>query len=302
MEDFRSAPAGIWRAFFLAVCLGNLITANVASAAARPSLPPPLLQTGKADPAEGRAALEQMRRQGIAGDYYLEFQLRIMPRRGEERLIAGRLWGGRNPIGPLNRVSLTLPGSGGASPTERRLLVQSGRESGLWRWESGGGVTMPGAAALFDPLVPNSELTAFDLQMPFLYWDTFTYGGLVRFRGRPAHVLVLRPPAEFAAKHPTVQGVRVWLDTQFNALVQTELLGANDRATKTLSLVDLKKVGEQWIPKTFDLRDEVTRNKTRFSVTAAALDLDFSRTLFEPAQLADDVRPPGGAQLVPIEP
>lgn len=302
MEGFRSTPAVFWRAFFVGAWLVTAGAVNSSLAAARPSPPPPLLQTGKADPAEGRAALEQMRRQGIAGDYYLEFQLRVMPRRGDERLIPGRLWGGRNASGTLNRVSLSVPEKQGGEPVERRLLIQGGKASGLWRWEEGGGVTMPGAGALFEPLVPNSELTAFDLQMPFLYWDNFDYEGLTRFRGRPAHVLVLRPPAAFAAKHPAVKGVRVWLDTQFNALVQTEVLGERDRATKTLSLVDLKKVGEQWIPKTFDLRDETTRNKTRFSVTAVALDLDFSRGLFEPARLADELRPPADGRMVVIEP
>ncbi len=290
----------VWRAFFVSACIG-LGGANLTVAATRPSAPPPLLQTGKADPAEAQAALEQMRRQGIAGNYYLEFQLRVLPRRGAERTISGRLWGGRNEIGALNRVSLSLPGANGGGATERRLLIQSGGQPGLWRWDEGGVVTMPGAPALFEPLVPDSELTAFDLQMPFLYWETFTYGGLVRFRGRPAHVFVLRPPAEFTAKHPAVSGVRVRLDTQFNALVQTELLGTNDRVTKTLSLLDLKKVGEQWIPKAFELRDEHTRNKTRFTVTGAALDLSFSRVLFEPAQLAESVRAPE-AQLVQIEP
>jgi hypothetical protein len=63
----------------------------------------------------------------------------------------------------------------------------------------------------------------------------------------------------------------------------------------------LKKVGEFWIPKTFDVRDEVTREKTRFDVTAAALGLDFSRSLFEPAQLDDDIRPPA-AKVVRMGP
>jgi hypothetical protein len=96
--------------------------------------------------------------------------------------------------------------------------------------------------------------------------------------------------------------VRVHLDTQFNALVQTELLGERDRVTKTLSLVDLKRIGEQWIPKTFDLRDEGTRNKTRVSVTAAALGLEFAGTLFEPAMLMEPVRPPDAARMTQIEP
>jgi len=242
-----------------------------------------------------------VRRQGIQGNYFLEFRLRVMPRRGEERLIPGRMWGTRNATGPLSRVALTL--NGAASPGgARRLLIQNGAESALWRWESGGDVEKLAAAAPFEPVIPNTELSAFDLQMPFIYWEEFTYRGLTRFRGRPAHVLIMRPPSSFAQKHPTLKGVRIHLDTQFNALVQTELLGANDSVLKTISLVDLKKIGEQWIPKTFDVRDEKTRNKTRSDVTAAAIGLDFSRVIFEPAQLGEDVQPPHESQLTRLAP
>lgn len=302
-DGFSTTPAAAWRAFFVGACLGLMGAAPLVAQRNQP--PPPLLQTGKADPAEARAALEQMRRQGIAGNYYLEFQLRVMPRRGDERLIQGKLWGGRNEIGALNRVSLALPGASPQEPTtERRLLIQSGRRSGVWRWDAaqGGDVTMLGVAALFEPLVPGTELTAFDLQMPFLYWDEFEYRGLARLLGRPAHVLTLRPPPEFAAKYPALTGVRVHLDTQYNALVQTELLGPRDAVMKTLSVLELKKVGEQWIVKTIDLRDEKTRNKTRFSVVGAVLDAEFSRGLFEPAQLATEVRPPRAEELMRIEP
>lgn len=293
-----TVPAMPWRAFFLVACVA---AASLGSAAPASRSAPPLSQFGKLDTAEARTALDQLRRQGIAGDYYLELQLRVMPRRGEERLIRGHLWGGRNAIGPLTRVALDGSAGAGASP-ELRLLVQNGRESGAWRWRNERGVEKLGVASLFEPLIPDTELTAFDLQMPFLFWDRFEYEGLARFRGRPAHVMVLRPPAEFAAKHPALTGVRVHLDTQFNALVQTELLGERDAVMKTLSLVDLKRIGEQWVPKTFDLRDERTRNKTRVSVTAAALGLDFAGTLFEPAMLADEVRPPDPARMTRIEP
>jgi hypothetical protein len=287
-----------WRAFFLGICLAGSSLA-VAAPASRSA--PPLSQFGKLDTEEARAALEQLRRQGISGDYFLELQIRVMPRRGEERMIRGQLWGGRNAIGPLTRVALDATVGAAPSPA-LRLLIQNGRESGAWRWGSERGVEKLSVASLFEPLIADTELTAFDLQMPFMFWERFEYEGLARFRGRPAHVLVLRPPAEFAAKHPALTGVRVHLDTQFNALVRTELLGERDAVTKTLSLVDLKRIGEQWIPKTFDLRDERTRNKTRVSVTAAALDLDFAGTLFEPAMLADPVRPPDPARTTRIEP
>lgn len=293
MLVFRTAPAVLWRAFFLAASLATTVFAAPGPA----KTPPPLQQFGAANSAEARAALEQMRRQGIAGDYYLEFQLRVMPRRGDERLIAGRMWGGRNEIGPLTRVSLAAAADG----ADRRLLIQNGPRSSVWRWDPAKGVEMLGVSALFEPLVAGTEITAFDLQMPFIYWENFSYEGLARVRGRPAHVLVMKPPAEFAAKHPTLTGVRVNVDTQFNALMQTELLGSGGVVVKTLSVVDLKKVGEQWIVKTVDVRDEATHNKTRFSVVAAALDLDFAGGLFAPAQLADEARPPT-AGLVKLGP
>jgi len=234
-------------------------------------------------------------RQGIAGNYYFEFQLRVMPRRGEERVISGRLWGGRNESGSVSRVALT-PDK--ANPSgERRLLIQSGRNAALWRWDAGGEVKPLCLASPFEAVLADTDLTAFDLQMPYLYWENYSYEGLTRFRGRPTHMFVMLPPTDFSAKYHDLTGVRVFLDTQYNALVQTEILGAGKAVLKTVSLVDLKKVGEQWIPKTFDIRDEKTRNKTRFDVLAAAMDVDFSRMLFEPAQLSEAIRPPLEARL-----
>ena len=96
---------------------------------------------------------------------------------------------------------------------------------------------------------------------------------ITKVRGRPAHVFVFRPPAAFAAQYPELGAVRVFLDTQYNAPTQIESLNRDARVVKTLSLLDLKKVGEQWIPKSFEVRDEMTRDKTRLSVNAAALGL-----------------------------
>jgi hypothetical protein len=298
MPLFRAAPARFWRAFFVSACCASAI-----AGAASPKGPaaPPLTQMGAADPTEARLALEQVRKLGIQGNYFFEFQLRVMPRRGEERLFSGQLWGSRNNLGAISRVAIRLPAEAG-TPSERRLLIQNGRSSSVWRWDTGGAVEMLGAASPFDPVVPGTDLTAFDLQMPFIYWDEFKYDGLTRFRGRPAHIFVMTPPTSFAAKFPAVSGVKVYLDTQFNALVQTQILGPNRAVLKTLSLVDLKKVGEQWIPKTLDVRDEATRNKTRFEVVSAGLDLDFSGILFEPARLDESISPPPAARLTKLNP
>lgn len=298
MARFCLAPATVRRAFFL-IATALAFGGGVARAQPGRMAPPPLKQLGKLDPAEARTALQQLRSQGIAGDYYLEIEVRIMPRRGAERRVEGRLWGSRNDIGPLTRVRLAPEDNSGGP--ERRLLIQNGPESAVWRWNPETGVERLGLGGLLEPLIPETELTAFDLQMPFIYWDDFRYEGIARFRGRPAHVMVLRPPATFAARHPEISGVKVHLDTQFNALVQTELLGARGETLKTLSLVDLKKVGDQWIPKTLDIRDERTRDKTRIGVAAAALELRLPRPVFEPAMLTEPAAVPLAGQIERLE-
>ena len=261
--------------------------------------PPNYAQYGKPDQEQGREILEQFRRQGIAGDYYLEFELRVLPRHGPERVLRGRLWGSRNASGPISRVSVRAP-EAGAAP-EVRLLVQSGASPALWRWNerSGGAAESPGVAALFEP-VAGTDLTPFDLQMPFLYWPEFVYEGLVRMRGRPAHQFLLYPPAAVTELHPALKGIRAYLDTQYTALVQAEFIGDEGRPLKVLSVIDLKKIGDQWIVKSIDLRDETTRNKTRFVVTAAALRQQFAPQIFDPARLAEPAAVPAGSELVTV--
>lgn len=254
------------------------------------------VQFGQPDQAEGRKILEAFRQQGIAGDYYLEFELRVLPRRGEARVVSGgRFWGARNDIGPVSRVE--LPAVNGASA--RHLLVQNGSTSTVWIAGTTGTATLPGAldpSSLFTPLA-GTDLTAFDLQMPFLYWNDFVFEGVAPVRGRPAHVFLVYPPAEIIALKPELSGVRLFLDTQFGALVQAQQIGSEERVLKSTTVLDLKKVDDQWMVKTIDLRDETTRNKTQFVVTGAALGMDFAGGLFEAASLGQAVTPPAPERI-----
>ena len=287
----KVAPALTRRAFFI---VGALTLP--ASAAVPLSAPPELAQVGLPDAAEIARILVQFRQTGIAGDYFLEFDLRTLPRRGDEQSFQGKMWGSRNVEGAITRVVLAE-----GADREQRLLVQNGGAAAVWRREGQQPVALD-AAALFSPVVPGVNLTAFDLQMPFLYWPGVTLEKITRMRGRPAHVFVFRPPAAFAAKNPRVGAVRAYLDTQYNAPTQIETIDPDGRVAKTLSLLDLKKVGEQWIPKSFEVRDEVTRDKTRLTVSAAALNLALPSGLFTPAGLMDEVRPPAAERIVTLAP
>ncbi len=288
--DGASPRTNFLRQAATVACLAFLAVAAPANAQQKGYRPlPRYVQTAAPDQAEGARILEQFRSVGIAGDHYLEFELRVMPRRGAERRIPGRLWGGRSPSGPIWRFILQ-PGQGAE---ERRWLIQNGPRPALWGWNPAtpDRTQVLGGQALFDP-IGGTDLTAFDLQMPFFYWTDHVFEGVTRVRGRPAQVFLLYPPADFAERHPALTGVRVYLDLEYHAMVQAEQLGADGRASKAMTVIDLKKVGEQWIVKSIDVRDEATRNKTRFSVTGAALDLDFSRSLFDPAMLAETLSPP----------
>ncbi len=266
----------------------------VSAIAAPPSgQPPELAQIGKPDAAEAQRILTQFRESGIAGEYYLEFDLIALPRRGDEKRFRGRLWGGRNEQGAIERIALR-----DAEGNEHRLLIQNGPTAAAWRLV-GGQVLPLDLAALLEPVIPGVELSAFDLQMPFLYWPGATVESLRRTYNRPSYQFVFPPPATFATAHPELSAVRSYFDTQFNVPMQTELLGRDGHVTKTLTLLDLKKINGQYIPKSFEVRDEVSRNKTRLVVTGAALDVRLPATVFAPAELAGEAGAPPVEAIAP---
>ncbi len=284
------APASPWRAFFFSAGLATT------ALAAAPAAPPELAQVGKPNAAEAARLLGQFRRAGLAGEFFFEFDFRALPRRGEERVFKGRLWGGRTALGTTFRVELV-----DALGASHRLLLQNGERAAVWRVIDGRVVELDAAASMA-PLVPGVEVSAFDLQMPFLYWPGATVEKIARVMGRPAYAYLFNSPPEFLGRSGGVAAARAYLDTQFNALMQTELIGPTGRVVKTFSLVDLKKVAEQWIPKQADYRNEITRDKTRFQVTGAALNLRLPAAVFEPSALAISQEPPAAALLVRIEP
>ncbi len=263
--------------------------------AAAPNRPPELSQVGKPGELEAARILEQFRQAGIAGSFYLTIELRSLPRRGEERVFPGRLWGGREASGPVFRLEIE-DSQGGA----RRLILKNGVEGGVWRW-AGSRVEQVAPAAAVAPLFPGVEVSAFDLQMPFLYWPEAQLEKLARAFGRPAYSYLFKAPPGFLEQGGNFAAARAYLDTQFNALMQTELVAANGGVLKTFYLVSLKKVGEQYVPRQADYRNELTRDKTRFQVTGAALNLPVPAGAFAPASLAEPWAPPAAALILPVE-
>ena len=260
------------RALLFALVLAGALPAR--AQADKFALPVDRPASGKADQAEGARILAGFRGADIAGDYWLSFELRVLPRKGAERSVTGTLLGTRGPGGPLLR--LTIPGE--------HWLIESGPQPSTWL-AAGGGAPRQLATGESDQAVAGTDVTIFELQRPFLYWSDFTYEGQAMIRSRPTHSFVLRPPAG-QAPVAGLTGVRVLIDAEFNALVQAEELGTGGVVEKTITLLDLKKVGDRWIMKAIDVRNHRTRDKTRFAVTGAALELDLPLATFSPDSLA----------------
>lgn len=288
----RVAPARFWRAFLF---FGTLLLARIAVPAAPAPKLPELAQIGVPTAAEAAKLIEQFRNAGLPGDYYLEFELRGLPRRGEGVTLTGRWWGSRNDQGALSRIELT-----DAAGVAHRLLLQNGERAAVWRW-TGGRVAQVGLGELMAPLVPGVEISAFDLQMPFLYWPGATVPRITRVLGRPAHEFLFPAPLALAAQNAGVTAMRAYFDTQFNVPMATETI-VNGTVTKSLSLLSLKTVEKQSLPKAADYRNEVTRDKTRLQITGAALNLQWPSALFDPATLGQPASAPAPGRITRIEP
>ena len=258
--------------------------------------PADLAQIGLPDAQGAARFLERFRSRVNAENFYMEFDLTALPRKGEETVYRGRLWAGRTAEGPVNRFAIM--DSQGVSHV---LLVQSGPGASVWRLEGGHAVPV-GIEVLFGPLVPGLQMTAFDLQMPFFSWPEAKLASITRIRGRPAYQFIFSPPESFQKARSELKAVRAYLDTEYAAPVQIEYVGADTRTIKTWSLVDLKKVGDRWTVKDLDVRNEVTRDKARFSATAIAFGDFLDGSLFDPARLGEPVSPPAEQSLIPVGP
>lgn len=255
-------------------------------------LRPRYLSNSAPDPERGREILANFRNLGLAGDYFLEFDLEVLPRRGKRTVVPGRMWGSRNEEGAVFRAEVNP-----SDPLkEERLLAQNGPGPQAWRFTENERVSELDVTALLDPIGDTGLITMFELQMPFIYWPDHIYEGTTEVRGRAVHAFLMYPPESFAAAHPDIAGVRLHLDANFHALMQAVILDETESPRRKLTVLDLKKLGDQWIVKSIDVRDETTRDKVRFKVTAAALDLEFSPQLFSPEFLPVRVDPPVAVQ------
>ena len=242
--------------------------------------------------AKGHAALESFRSFRWSGDFSFLIELKHMPRRGRSSLFKGQLWGTWVNSGPLNRVRLTAVGT--EDKDTRNLIVKNGNEPYvISQIDDDNEVKFRKLSdkELFYPLFAGLVYTPFDLQMPFIYWDNYIYEGYDRTKGRSVYTYVFYPPDSLKKENPDFGIVRLSLDVKFKVPVKIEIMDSDGIPAKTFKIISFKKVENEWIPKSIDLFDERSRDKTRFTVVAAAFNLNLPGKYFASQPLDLDTNP-----------
>lgn len=228
------------------------------------------------DLAEAMERIESFRNQRLKGAYVFDFALRNMPRRGETQSFTGTLWGRWQDSQPQFRLRLNYPIG---SSKNLDLIVHSGAEPRAWISYNGERPQPMPDEHLYMPIVPELNYTAFDLALSFMYWEDVEYWGPARVRGQPAHTFIMRAPSALPAD---IDYVQVILHANYNTLIEAEIINKNGDPIKSLRMRSFKEIQEQWIVSVVDFLDEQSKDKSRFSVMRAALDIPFPADYFTP--------------------
>jgi len=275
---------------FLAGCLNFLVAYGGVFDAGRHVLNEIIGQAPQAAPSlsqeEALKLFDNFRSQKIYGDYSFVFELQHMPRQSKGSLFFGMIWGSWNEEGPIMRMELWPV----TQPQNRTILIgQSGQHPKVWIVDTNAanGYRQLTPEEIFKPLDKNLVYSPFELFFNYFYWDNPQYLRPVVVKGRPAQAYRLQAPKWVKGIEKEYTHVDLFLDGEYGALIEAYILGENQKLEKSVKVLNFKKVQDQWIVKTIDLVDNVSKDKTRFDIRRAALNLQFDHSYFKPEKLLE---------------
>ena len=245
-----------------------------------------LLEVPDLSPEEAGAFLERFRNVRLASDFVFDFNLKHIPARGRPTVYSGLLAGTWNQAGPVQRVELSH--FDGEAVLNTSLLIFGGRAPAAYQaealpmdvlapWQS-----VADTSVATDTLIAGVPITAFDLQLPFVYWENYAWVSSQRVLGRPAYIFDMYPKAPVESSAGIVERVRLYIDADFAALLRAEYFDGEGERLRQIKVLSFKEVSGQWIPKALDFATTGSREKVRFEVRAAALEQRLSNEIFDP--------------------
>ena len=238
------------------------------------------------DQAEGAKRMAAFRSLRLEGDFCFKFQLKHKPRKDRTVRYNGIMYGSWNERGPVSRFKLFPEEIGKDAPVGNapiELIVQNGISPKVWiRHQSTAAFSLIEDDALFEPIFEGVLYTPFDLQMPFVFWDNYSYEGPSRVSSRVGQCFLMQPPAGSLAEEFDVSAVRIALDDTYYALLKAEVFGGEGELRSTFEAGVLRKIQGQWIVREVSLQDAQSKDVTDFNVKAASVGLIFDAAVFDP--------------------
>lgn len=225
---------------------------------------------------------------GFHQAYSFKFRLRHMPRRGEESFSTGIVSG---PFLGHGHCRVRLDGSPEQKQSSTYLFQNQAIPQAWKMFEGDGKPTQLIGADFFAPLVPGMNQSAFDLLMPFVFWEG-KYEKSGKVAGRPAHLFHFSFPEWVLRENPAWTHLTLGLDDAYDLPLRVETFGQSYVPDRTYILQSFKKVQSRWIVKSIDCKDRLSRSTTRLEITAAAMDLDLDPALFTSEGLVRPIQLP----------
>lgn len=239
------------------------------------------------DDAEAAEVMQEFRASRGGLDSILESTLAHYPRSGRKTVRNVEIRTGWD--GPVLSLRVDWKDEANGESVARRFLFRAGSDPAGWAWDpEKEKVVALEREDFLRPLVPGMDITAFDLTAPYLDWSEFSYDGSERVSGSPAHWFRFVPPPawEAALADAGIDGVRVALDTRFDAPIRVEYLGPGTEVRRTLEARSFKKISDTWIVRRLEAFDEKSRDRTELTVEDAVVEISLPRSVFHPNGLS----------------
>jgi len=236
------------------------------------------------------APLEALRTYSSPGDTVLRATLIHYPRSGRPVEWRAVIWIRWKEGRPIYRIVAQPEAEAAGGSSGIAYLIDSTRKS-LWRWRQGDeAVERLADGSWNQPMFPGLHLSAFDLVGGFLFLNPVVDLGSARLKGRPARLYEFPAPADGFDEE--VAYYRVGLDERFHAPLLAEALGPDGDVLRSLEVLNLRQIGEDWMIRATDFHDHRQRERVRLRVDAAALRVTSDWEWTDPEALSDPTQFP----------
>ncbi len=258
--------------FWVGAVFAALIFVNAAQAQTARRAEDRLVSLSAGDAAQRWAEFSSNK---IACDYCMGFSIIHTPRKSEERIFKGVIFGAVRGDSVLTRILVRPDGQGDWSGDF--ILVNSPSGSKVFRMKGGAFEELP-PDKWEKPMIDGLIYSPFDILSPYRHWRA-EYEGPGRI-GQAVHFYRLRAGG---AESKETGEIRIALSREFNSPIRVERISKDGRSQRTLSLGSVKKVDGLWIMLEASLRDDASRDKDLLKFNSAKLRLKLPDEIFDAA-------------------